>query len=131
MPSENVKRVVNSQKDVPKPNLFGVLKKKMENNGLKMSALPTKSKVWRHFLYDKSCQVGKCNVCKKMLRATGRNTKGLNDHLKVHKVTFTRSIAEDFPLYKNGLLLNGHTNINFGPLKCGLLDPEGGGKLIL
>lgn len=42
-----------------------------------------KSSVWQYFLRDQKNGLGKCNICKKILKATGGSTKGLRDHVRI------------------------------------------------
>ena len=47
-----------------------------------------KSEVWKHVLFNKAKELGKCKICSKVLKATGSSTKNLSGHLKSrHNVT--------------------------------------------
>ena len=53
-----------------------------------------KSFVWQYFRLNKMEQKGKCNLCSRVLKATGGSTKNLLDHLKnKHEITSKRPAA--------------------------------------
>lgn len=54
-----------------------------------------KSEVWQNFLYCKSTEKAKCNLCQAVLKASGSSTKGLITHLKfVHKIAVKSCMIE-------------------------------------
>ena len=78
----------------------------MDNDGFDDVSASKQSEVWRHFLYDRSRQVGKCNVCRKILKATCGNTKGLKDHLKVHNIAIQSVDSSAPPAKKSKPITN-------------------------
>ena len=56
-------------------------------NGFEDVSATKPSKIWDHWLYNKTTGMAKCNVCGKVIKATAGNSKGLKEHSRTqHKI---------------------------------------------
>lgn len=61
-----------------------------------------KSDVWQYFLFCKSTEKAKCNLCQHILKASGSSTKGLMTHLRsVHKIVVKSCMPQSDPSKKD------------------------------
>jgi len=69
------------------------------NGGFEDVSKKSKSKIWEHFLLNKSTSMASCNICSKLLKVHGGGTKSMHFHLKAkHSISvpkiMSRSLAQ-------------------------------------
>ena len=69
------------------------------NGGFEDVSKTSKSKIWEHFLLNKSTSMASCNICSKLLKVHGGGTKSMHFHLKAkHSISvpkiMSRSLAQ-------------------------------------
>ena len=69
------------------------------NGGFEDVSKKSKSKIWEHFLLNKSTSMASCNICSKLLKVHGGGTKSMHFHLKAkHSLSvpkiMSRSLAQ-------------------------------------
>ena len=69
------------------------------NGGFEDVSKTSKSKIWEHFLLNRSTSMASCNICSKLLKVHGGGTKSMHFHLKAkHSLSvpkiMSRSLAQ-------------------------------------
>ena len=69
------------------------------NGGFEDVSKTSKSKIWEHFLLNKSTSMASCNICSKLLKVHGGGTKSMHFHIKAkHSISvpkiMSRSLAQ-------------------------------------